>query len=385
MDIKLVQIPIKDVFDGYIDDEQTGRVTGYGGKLNIRPAYQREFDYGKQQRDAVIDTIFRGFPATAFPLNVMYWAENEDGTYEMIDGQQRTISICQYANADFSVMMDGMSLGYPNLTSDQREWFDNYELMIYICKGTDKEKLDWFKIINIAGEELYEQELRNAIYTGPWLASAKRFFSKRGCKAENIAGDYLRGSAIRQDYLETVLQWISARENISITDYMAKHQHDADANELIDYFESVFEWVLKVFPNNSKARKKLMCGLEWGIYYNKYADLGLENKAADFEAEISRYLVSDDIETKNGGIYKYLLTGQSCFLNVRAFSPSDRQWAYERQHGHCPYCLEKGDDTVYQINEMDADHIKPWSKGGKTERDNCQLLCKLHNSIKSNR
>jgi len=378
MKIELVEIPIKEVFEGYFDNETTGQVVGYGGRLNIRPPYQREFVYKDDKRNAVIDTVFKNFP-----LNVMYWAENDDGTYEVLDGQQRTISLCQYANNDFSVNINGDTLGYANLTADQRAIFDDYKLMIYICKGTDKEKLDWFKIINIAGEKLTDQELRNAIYTGKWLGDAKKYFSKRGCKAENLAGDYLTGTQIRQDYLETVLSWISSAEGKTIEQYMAAHQHDDNADELKDYFEAVFEWVTSVFTNNSKARRKLMCGLDWGLYYNQYGQDGLEAKADEFEEQIVYYLSSDDIEKKNGGIYKYLLTGKEKFLSVRAFSPSDRQWAYQKQGGHCPHCLEKGDDAVYEIDEMQADHIIPWSKGGKTVRENCQMLCNHHNNLKS--
>lgn len=378
MDIELFEIPIKEVVDGYFDNEATGQVVAYGGKLNVRPPYQREFVYDNEKRDAVIGTIFKGFP-----LNVMYWAENEDGTYEVIDGQQRTISICQYADGDFSVIINGDRLGRKNLTKDQIEKFENYKLMVYICKGTDKEKLDWFKTINIAGEKLYPQELLNAIYTGAWLGDAKKYFSKRGCKAENLAGDYLTGTQIRQDYLETVLGWIASAQGIALEEYMLRHHHDENADELKEYFENVFEWVESVFTNTSKARKKLMHGLEWGLFYNKYKDNGLEAKAEEFEQKIIQYLESDDIEKKNGGIYKYLLTGKEKFLNVRSFSTSDKQWAYQKQGGKCPHCVEKGDEAVYEIDEMQADHIVPWSKGGKTVRENCQMLCNHHNNLKS--
>ena len=380
MEIKLQSIPIYAVCNGYEDNEETGQVVGYGGRLNIRPKYQREFVYKDDKRNAVIDTVFKGFP-----LNVMYWAENEDGTFEVLDGQQRTISICQYAGNDFSVNINGDILQYHNLTADQKQKFDNYELMVYICKGTDKEKLDWFKIINIAGEKLEDQELRNAIYTGAWLTDAKKYFSKRGCKAYNLYGDYMKGDPIRQKYLETAISWKASAEDKTIEEYMAEHQHDENASELKNYFEKIFEWVLKVFPVNTTARKRLMNGLEWGLYYNEYGNAGLEEKAVAFEAEIDRYLKDDDIIKKDSGIYKYLLTGKEKFLSVREFSPSDKQWAYAKQEGHCPMCLELGDDAVYEINEMHADHVLPWSKGGKTVRENCQMLCEHHNLLKSDR
>ena len=195
MKIKLHEIPVFDVVNGYVDSAENG-VVGYGGKLNIRPAFQREFIYKDKQRDEVIHTVVRNFP-----LNVMYWVKSDDGKYEVLDGQQRTISICQYVTDEFSVMLDGMPRKFSNLTTAEQNQILDYPLMIYICEGTDKEKLDWFKIINIAGEQLTPQELRNAIYTGEWLTEAKKYFSKTQCPAYQIAGDYLSGSAIRQNYL----------------------------------------------------------------------------------------------------------------------------------------------------------------------------------------
>ena len=229
MKIKLHEIPVREVVAGYKDSAENG-VVGYDGRLNIRPAFQREFIYKDKQRDEVIRTITKNFP-----LNVMYWVKNDDGNFEVLDGQQRTISICQYVQGDFSIN----HLTFANLTHTEQQQIMDYPLMIYICEGTDKEKLDWFKIINIAGEQLTTQELRNAIYTGEWLTEAKKYFSKTMCPAYQIAGDYLNGSAIRQDYLETALKWISAREGIEIEDYMSQHQHDTNCNELWLYFQTV--------------------------------------------------------------------------------------------------------------------------------------------------
>ena len=266
MKIELHEIPVRDVVNGYIDSAENG-VVGYGGKLNIRPAFQREFIYKDKQRDEVIRTINK-----QFPLNVMYWVKGDNGSYELLDGQQRTISICQYVQGDFSID----HLAFHNLTSTEQAQILDYKLMIYICEGTDKEKLDWFRIINIAGEQLTMQELRNAIYTGEWLTEAKKYFSKNQCPAYQIAGDYLSGSAIRQNYLETALKWIAARDGIEIEDYMSQHQHDTNCNELWLYFQSVISWVKATFPN---FRKKLMSGLDWGIYYNKYGAAPHDPKA----------------------------------------------------------------------------------------------------------
>ena len=200
MKIELHDIKIKDIFNGYQDSQENG-VVGFGGKLNIRPAFQREFVYKEKQRNAVIETVLKGFP-----LNVMYWAETESGDYELLDGQQRTISICQYLNGDYSLH----EKYFHSLSSDIREQIENYELKVYICKGTESEKLDWFKIINIAGVKLTEQELRNAIYTGEWLTDAKRYFSKNGCVAYKIGNKYLNGECNRQDYLETAIRWLAS-------------------------------------------------------------------------------------------------------------------------------------------------------------------------------
>ncbi len=293
MKIELHEIPIRDVVEGYVDSAENG-VVGYGGRLNIRPAFQREFIYKDKQRDEVIHTVTRNFP-----LNVMYWVVNDDGNYEMLDGQQRTISICQYVKDEFSINHRGFS----NLTVDERNQILDYPLMIYICEGTDKEKLDWFKIINIAGEQLTPQELRNAIYTGEWLSEAKRYFSRNGCPAYGIADKLLSGTAIRQDYLQTAIGWIAAREGIEIEDYMAAHQHDTNCNEIWLYFQTVINWVKATFPNYRKEMK----GLPWGIYYNQYGQKAYDPK--DLEKKIVDLMEDEDV-SNHKGIYEYLLDGQ---------------------------------------------------------------------------
>ena len=363
MKIDLHKIPIREVVAGYVDSAENG-VIGYGGKLNIRPAFQREFIYKEKERNEVIRTIKK-----KFPLNVMYWVKSADGTFELLDGQQRTISFCQYVSGDFSVD----HRGFANLTKTEQEEILNYSLMIYICEGTDKEKLDWFKIINIASMELTAQELRNAIYTGEWLMEAKKYFSKPQCPATKIAGEYLTGPANRQKDLETALKWISSRDDIEIEDYMSKHQHDTNCNELWLYFQAVISWVKATFPT---YRGKLMKGLEWGIYYNKYGTNAYDPKK--LETRIAELLDDDDVSNQKG-IYEYLLDGQEKHLNIRAFSEKMARTAYERQKGICTKCKKH-----FQIEQMQADHIKPWSKGGKTAADNCQMLCADCNRKKSN-
>lgn len=253
MKIKLKEIPIRDVAKGYINDDENG-VVGYDGKLNIRPKYQREFIYNEKERNEVINSI-----NSDFPLNVMYWIEKEDGTYEVLDGQQRTISICEYVDGAYSIN----ARAFHNLTQTEQDHIYDYKLLVYFCTGNDKEIQDWFKIINIAGERLTPQELRNAIYTGEWLTDAKRHFSKTSCPAYQIGEKYMNGSTIRQEYLETVLKWISNKDNKTIEDYMSEHQHDKDANELWMYYQDVLDWVKRVFP----VYRKEMKGIDWGILF----------------------------------------------------------------------------------------------------------------------
>ena len=256
MNIDLHHIKIRDLVKNYHDDGEGG-VTGYDGRLNIRPKYQREFVYKDAQRDAVINTVTKGYP-----LNIMYWSKNNDGSFEIIDGQQRTISIAQYVNKDFSFK----ELKFHNLQDDEQNQILDYEVTVYFCEGTDKEKLEWFKTINIAGEELSEQELRNAVYAGNFTSDAKRYFSRNRCPAQDIGGKYLSGKRIRQEYLETVINWKRKEEGMkSIEEYMAQHQDD-NAKELWRYFEDVIEWIPTVFE---KYRKEMQ-GIQWGDLYNEY-------------------------------------------------------------------------------------------------------------------
>lgn len=361
MKIELQKIKIREVVDGFKDSAEEG-VVAFGGKLDVRPKYQREFVYKDKQRDAVLETVKKGFP-----LNVMYWMVREDGGYEMLDGQQRTISLGQYVSGDFS-------LGdrfFHNLTKEEQEQILNYELMIYFCEGTDKERLDWFKTINIAGEKLTDQELRNAVYTGPWLSDAKLKFSKSNCAAYLLANDggaLLTGSPIRQEYLETALSWIN---NGEVADYMAKHQHDKDADDLWKYFQSVIAWVRNVFPNHRKE----MASVNWGELHNQFKDKKLDAKK--LETEVAKLMQDEDV-TKKSGIYPYVLTRHEKHLSIRAFNDKMKREAYERQKGICVKCEE-----FFSIEEMEADHITPWHEGGKTTTVNCQMLCKQDNRTKS--
>lgn len=361
MDIKLHEITVREIVENYIDNAEDG-VIGYAGRLDIRPAFQREFVYKDKQRNDVIRTVQKNFP-----LNVMYWVKREDGHFDLLDGQQRTVSICQYVSGKFSID----HRYFTNLTKTEQEQILDYRLMIYICDGNDREKLDWFKTINIAGLQLTDQELRNAMYTGKWLYEAKRYFSKTLCPAYQIAEKYMSGSAIRQDYLETALRWISARDGIAIEDYMSAHQHDLNCNELWLYFQSVIDWVRVIFPNYRKEMK----GRDWGIFFNKYGKNPYD--ARTLEARIAVLMEDDDV-TSASGIYEYLLSGDERHLSIRAFLPKMARAAFERQKGVCPKC-----GGTFAFDKMQADHITPWSKGGRTVAENCQMLCADCNRRKS--
>lgn len=358
MKIELHEVTIQELSEEFADNAEAG-VVAYGGKLDIRPPYQREFIYKDKQRDAVIDTVRKDYP-----LNVLYWAVREDGHFEVIDGQQRTLSICQFVNGDFSIK----GLSFHNLKDDQQKQILDYKLMIYLCSGTDSEKLEWFRTINIAGEELTDQELRNAVYAGPWTADAKRYFSKTGCPAYGLASDYLRGSPIRQEYLEAAISWRSKGE---IEEYMSKHQHDENATQLWQYFQKVIGWVKATFPEYRREMK----GVDWGVLYNQFKDTEFDTD--NLEKQVAKLMMDDDVVRKSG-IYPFVLDMDERHLNIRAFSNNMKREAYERQKGVCVKCKKK-----FQLDEMEGDHIKPWHEGGKTNAANCQMLCKDDNRRKA--
>ena len=365
MKIELKEISIREVVEGYADNEEEG-VVGYGGSLDIRPKYQREFVYDDKKRNAVIDTIRKGFP-----LNVMYWVVSDEGSYEVMDGQQRTVSFCQYVQGDFSLTLDGHSKAFHNLTQTEKDEILDYRLMVYFCEGSDKEKLDWFKIINIAGEKLTEQELRNAIYTGSWLSDAKSKFSKSNCPAYLLAKDYVSGSPIRQEILETAIRWISKGD---IETYMSAHQHDPNAHELWTYFKNVIDWVKLTFPRYRKEMK----GIDWGKLFD---DFGAEVFDTEkLEAEITSLMIDDEVTNKKG-VYSYVLRHDEKYLNLRGFSDAQKATLYELSDGICLLC---GREEL-ELSEMEADHITPWSEGGKTDLANGQMICKECNRRKGAR
>lgn len=372
MKIELKQIKVRDIVSGYTNNEEEG-VTGFNGSLNIRPPYQREFVYKDKQQKAVISTIVRGFP-----LNTMYWVKNEDDSFELLDGQQRTMSICEFVEGNFSMeFIPGVQQCFHNLPDSMQEKILDYELMVYICEGNETERLEWFKTINIAGEKLTDQELLNINYIGTWLSDAKRKFSKTNCVAYKLGNKYVKGSPIRQEYLETALDWIS---NGHIADYMSKHQHDINANELWLYYQSVINWVETTFAidTNAKNYRKEMSGLNWGNLYNRFHHKMYD--ASEIEKRVNELMANEEVTDKKG-VYEYILSGEdeniACRLSKRVFSNTDKRTAYERQNGICPITGE-----YFPIESMQADHIIPWWKGGTTTLDNLQMISKTANSRK---
>jgi len=380
MKISKELITVRELSENYRDNNDGG-VYGYDNGTHIlclRPEYQREYVFGDRQRNAVIDTVMKGFP-----LGLMYWSKVSDNQYECLDGQQRSISICQYVNGDFPIKANGNDRFFHNLSPEEKQTILDYELEVRVCEGTEEEKLAWFRTINIAGVTLTNQELLNATYTGTWLADAKNYFSKRNCVAGAMGDGYIKGNPIRQDYLEKVLGWIADRDNLESGQmYMAIHQHDADANDLWLYYQSVINWAKMMFPVKRKGITDLQ---DWGILYNKYHNKQYNSNT--LETDIQKLLMDDDA-TKNAGIIPYVLSDRTKhdekYLSIRAFTDAQKRKAYEKQGHKCPFCVKNGIDTEYDFSEMQGDHIIPWSQGGRTVDDNLQMLCQKCNNDKSN-
>lgn len=373
MEITPVAIKVKNIIEGYIDKGDDG-VFAYDGKLAIRPPYQREFVYDSKQAEMVIHTALKNYP-----LNVMYWVKVEENKYEVLDGQQRTLSIMHYLTHKFPIKLDGQTMYWDSLPEDKYKKLMDYEFMIYICEGTESEKLEWFNTVNIAGEELTPQELRNSVYTGPWLSNAKRYFSKRNCAAKGLSDRYIIGDPNRQELLEKALKGICEYQGIKdITEYMAEHKSDNDADELWQYFQDVIRWVEKIFPTYFPDMK----GLDWCHLYNVYHKNSYNSSV--MSCEVKRLHEDEDVQ-KTKGIYEYLLSKEldpfaGRLLNLRTFEKRDKIAAYSKQNGVCPICRQH-----FEYDEMEGDHIKPWSKGGHTSPENCQMLCKDCNVKKTDK
>ena len=364
MTIKQISVTVGEICQGYVNNEELG-VRGYNGLLDIRPPYQREFIYNDKEQQAVINTVLHGYP-----LNVMYWVKRSDDAecpYEVMDGQQRTLSLCEYVANKFSFEFKN----FCNQPPDIQKRILDYELTVYVCEGEHSEKLEWFKTINIAGKPLYEQEILNAIYAGPFVSDAKRHFSKSNCGAYKLGKDLVNGSPIRQDFLKVALNWMAEHEQRegktqSRVGYMAQHQHDPNANNLWTYFQNVLNWAITNF--DMKKFKRIMKGLDWALYYDKFHDKTLDTVA--LAQEISTLMRDSEIQ-KPAGIIPYVLTGDERELDLRAFPEDIKLGVWEKQNHICPMCHKE-----FDFEFMEGDHIKPWREGGRTVIENCQMLCR---------
>lgn len=377
MEITLNKVKVADLVEGFYQDESTAQVKAWGGALDVRPKYQRNFVYGERERDAVINTVLRGFP-----LNIMYWVRRKnraegEPAYEVLDGQQRIISICQFATNQFSVRVPAAGGGYndvnePNLLDDMREAFYGYELDVYICEGSEAEKMDWFQTINIAGKDLSVQEIRNAVYHSAWLTDVKSLLSRNGNAAYRKYAKWLGKKYNRQEYVERVLSWLAGSEGLSgadpVASYMLAHNHDASADPVWDYLERVMAWAQTVFPDYYKE----MQGLGWGFYYN-----GFSAMTSDRSAEVAELMADREVTNKKG-VFAYVLTGDERHLSLRRFEDADKRARYEEQKGVCPKCGGR-----FALEDMEGDHIVPWCRGGRTEYANLQMLCRRCNGAKS--
>ena len=370
MTIKQMEVTVRDITSGYVNNDEQG-VRGYNGQLDIRPPYQREFIYNEKEQQAVITTVLHGYP-----LNVMYWVKRSDDAecpYEVMDGQQRTLSLCEYVDGKFSYEFKN----FFNQPKDIQERILNYKLTVYVCEGEPSEKLEWFKTINIAGKPLNEQEINNAIYAGPFVSDAKRHFSKSNCGAFRLGKDLVNGTPIRQDFLKKALEWMADHETReghrqSVVGYMADHQHDPNANNLWSYFQQVLNWTITNF--DLKRFKKIMKGLDWAFFYDKYSKETLDT--AEQAKRISTLMRDSEIQRQQG-IIPYVLTGDERHLDLRAFPEDIKLVVWEQQKHICPLC---GKEFDYEF--MEGDHITPWREGGRTVIENCQMLCKECNRRK---
>lgn len=378
---------VGDVCKGFVFDRNEGKgLFGLDGQLIIQPEYQRNYIYGDGKRDvAVVESLLKGYP-----LGLIYFVRNEDGMYEVLDGQQRITSFARYVNKSwpFAVELDGKPRYFDSLDANQQKLIVDAPLTIYVCEGEPSEIQAWFETINIAGVPLVKQELRNAAYHGPFVTKAREVFSNMGNANMNRWQTYVSGDPKRQAILETALEWVS---DGNIDDYMAQHRYDADIDELKNHFDTVIDWVDSVFEYTGSE----MCGREWGRLYREYHKNAYSK---DKVAKRVNALLDDSQVGDKKGIFEYVLGGEkdSRLLNVRVFDKKTIKAVYRKQTAdaeaqgvsNCPLCAIGHDANakrIYKESEMDADHVTAWSKGGATDEANCQMLCKTHNRAKGNR
>lgn len=379
-------ITIEDICKGFVYNELEGKgLYGLNGKLVIQPEYQRNYIYADGKRDvAVIESTLK-----SYPLGLIYFTKVGENKFEVLDGQQRITSIGRFITEKFAIKDEnGMEQYFTGLSTDKQEKILKTPLLIYECEGTETEIKEWFKTINISGVPLNMQELRNAIYSGEFVTLAKEEFSNSQNSQNQKRGAYIKGVVNRQDYLETALSWVSKGE---IDNYMSKHRHDDNILELKTYFNSVIDWASSIFLNVENE----MCGLEWGRLYETYHNNSYDIKNVTKQV---KELYSDSYIKNRKGIFEYILGGcqDTKLLEVRIFDDATKKSVYatqtkqaeEKGISNCPYCAighDNNKNKIWKITEMDADHVTAWSKGGATNINNCQMLCKSHNRAKGNK
>ena len=379
-------ITVKNICEGFVYNELEGKgLFGLSGKLTIQPEYQRNYIYADGKKDvAVIDSLLKGYP-----LGLIYFVKVSDDEFEILDGQQRITSFGRYVTNKFAFKDEnGMEQYFDGIAADKRAKILKTKLTIYECEGEESEIKNWFRTINIAGVPLNDQEFNNAIFSGPFVTLAKAEFSNSQNANIQKWSAYIKGSVNRQAFLEKALSWVSKD---SIVDYMSNHRYDDNIRELKTYFGSVIEWVSTVFIDVEKE----MCGLEWGRLYEEY------HKKAYDPSKVSvlvQKLYADPYVKNRKGIFEYILGGSidTKLLEVRVFDEPTKRSVYATQttkaeaegKSNCSHCAI-GPDTnksrIWKLGDMDADHVAAWSKGGKTNLKNCEMLCKTHNRAKGNR
>lgn len=380
---------VADVCKGFVYNQLEERgLYGLNGQLTIQPEYQRHYIYNDGKRDvAVVNSLLKGYP-----IGLIYFNCTADGRYEVLDGQQRITSFGRFVTNKFAIADTHGNMQYfSGLPQEQCERILNTKLLIYACEGEEQEIKEWFRTINIAGVPLNAQELLNAIYSGPFVTAAKKVFSNSQHSELQKWSHYVRGDVKRQEVLACALEWECASLGVRVDDYMSKHRLDATAEGLERYFRSVIDWVAATFSMSNSD----MCGLEWGRLYEKYH--GTPYDVDRLNARVNELHADGYVRCKRN-VYEYVLGGESekQLLDIRIFEAATKRMAYNRQTqaaaaqgiSNCPLCAagENANRTrIYKLEEMEADHVTPWSKGGSTAPENCEMLCKTHNRTKGNR
>lgn len=386
----ITDLTVADICKGFTYSKIEAKgLFGWGGKLVIQPEYQRHYIYGDGKHDAdVIYSLLKGYP-----LGLLYFVKRQDGMYEVLDGQQRITSFGRYVTGQFSIIdEDKKDKHFGALAADKREKINNSPLTIYVCEGTESEIKQWFETINIVGMKLTEQEKRNAILSGNFVTAAKKVFSNSSNSNMKKWRSYISGDPKRQEILEEALRWVAKAEKDDklIDRYMSEHRDNGDISELTDYFESVINWINGTFKDVESKMK----GLEWGRLWRTYSNNGYNPD--ELSAKIQKLLADGQVHNPKG-IWEYVLGGEQDkkLLDIRVFDSRTKEIVYKQQTqkakeeniSNCPYCTKEGGvnaQRIYELKEMDADHVTAWTRGGDTSPENCQMLCRIHNILKGN-